>query len=96
MFWQKDPITVALFETHHATVAPPLALFDRVNAGEGRTGQLAPLRQGPPIFLSVLPVGQMAGLGPWETNIPVPRMQETGNGISSDWLGSMGRPLYCV
>ena len=64
---RKDPTTVALFETHHATVTPRLASLERTDASFRRADQLAALRQGPPVDQSVPPWGQTAGVGPWET-----------------------------
>jgi len=64
---QKDPITVALFETHHTPVTPRLAALERTDASLWRAGQLAPLKQGPPADESVPPLGQTAGVGPWVT-----------------------------
>jgi len=69
---QKDPTTVALFETHHAIVTSHLASWERTDARLRRAGQLAEpvlslaegLKQGPPIDESVPPLGQTAGVGP--------------------------------
>ena len=59
---QKDPITVALFETHHATVTPRPVSLDWTDASHGRAGQLAVLKQGPPRNKSVGPGGRAAGV----------------------------------
>jgi len=75
---QKDPIKVALFETHQALLTPRLASWERTDANLRRAGQLAPLKQGPPTDESVPPVGQPAGVGPWETNIARIQMKEEG------------------
>jgi hypothetical protein len=75
---QKDPITVALFETHYATVTPRLASLEGTDASLQRADQLAPLKQGPPADKSVLSLSQTAGVGPWETNISVTHMKERG------------------
>ena len=63
---QKDPITVALFETHHATVTPRPVLSEWTDANLRRAGQLAALKQGPPSDLSVRQGGRAAGVGQWE------------------------------
>jgi len=68
---QKDPTTVALFETHHAQVTPRLASLERTGPCLRRADQLALLQQGPPPDTSVPPLGQAAGVGPWKTNISV-------------------------
>ena len=60
---QKDPTTVALFETHHTLVTPHPASSDKTNAGHGRADQLAALAQGPPVHESVHPRGRKAGVG---------------------------------
>ena len=68
---QKDPTTVALFETHHATVTPRPASSDKSNAGHERAGQLAELvlslleglKQGPPVDRSVRLWDRAAGAG---------------------------------
>jgi len=64
---QKGPITVALFETHQATVMPRLASLERTDASLRRADQLAELRQGPPADESVPPWVQTASVRPWET-----------------------------
>ena len=51
--WQKDP---KLFSPRSAT-------FNRADASNGGEAQLAGLRQGPPLDLSVSPVGRSAGGG---------------------------------
>ncbi len=77
-------------------LTPRLALLEGTDANLRRADQLAPLTQGPPVDESVPPLGQTAGVGPWEPNISLTHMKETGKVISSDWQGCMGRPLYCV
>jgi hypothetical protein len=62
LFRQKDPITVALFETHHATVTPRPASFNGTDANFWRADQLAALKQGPPNNKSVHPAGRAAGV----------------------------------
>ena len=59
---QKDPITVALFETHHATVTPHPASLNGTDDHPRRADQLAALRQGPPNNKSVHPWGRSAGV----------------------------------
>ncbi len=79
LLWrQKDPIKVALFETHQALLTPRLASWERPDANLRRAGQLAPLKQGLPTAESVPPVGQTAGVGPWETNMAGIQMKEEG------------------
>ena len=75
---QMDPITVALFETHHTLVTPRLASLERTDASLRRADQLAPLKQGPPADEGVPPLGQTAGVGPWEMKISVTHMKERG------------------
>jgi hypothetical protein len=52
-------------------VTPRLASLER-------TDQLAPLKQGPPADESVPPLGQAAGVGPWEPNLSGTHMKERG------------------
>jgi len=59
LFWQKDP----------KPVTPRLASLALADANLWRADQLAALKQGPPADKSVLPLGQTAGVGPWEMNI---------------------------
>ena len=47
-------------------VTPRLALLEGTDASLRRADQLAPLKQGPPPDKSVPPVGQTAGVGPWD------------------------------
>ncbi len=63
---QKDPTTVALFETHHATVTPRPGTSEWTYANHRRAGQLAALKQGPPSDVSVRPGRRAAGCGQWE------------------------------
>ena len=48
-------------------LTPRLASLERTNASLRRAGQLAPLKQGPPADESIPPLGQTAGVRPWET-----------------------------
>ncbi|HNP31317.1 MAG TPA: hypothetical protein PKK23_19885 [Nitrospirales bacterium] len=50
-------------------MTPRLALLGGTDASLRRADQLAPLKQGPPTDESVLPLGQTAGVGPWEMNL---------------------------
>ena len=61
-----DPITVALFETHHATVTPRQVTSEWTDANHRRAGQLAALKQGPPSDAGVRPGRRAAGVGQWE------------------------------
>jgi hypothetical protein len=54
------------------------ASFNGTDANLRRAGQLATLKQGPPVDESVPPLGQTAGVGTWETNISVTQMKEKG------------------
>ena len=58
--------------------APCLASLVRMDANLGRADQLASLKQGPPTDESVPPLSQTAGVGPWETNISVTHMKNSG------------------
>ncbi len=76
LFRQKDP----------KPLTPRLASWERPDANLRRAGQLAErvlsliegLKQGLPTAESVPPVGQTAGVGPWETNIVGIQMKEEG------------------
>jgi hypothetical protein len=69
LLWrQKDP----------KPLTPRLASWERRDAHLRRAGQLAPLKQGQPTDESVPPLGQPAGVGPWETNIAGIQMKEEG------------------
>jgi len=59
-------------------LTPRLASLERTDVSLGRAVQLASLKQGPPADESVPPLGQTAGVGPWETNISVTHMKESG------------------
>ena len=48
-----------------------------MDANPRKAGQLAGLKQGPPVDESVPPLGQIAGVGPGETNIAVTHLKET-------------------
>jgi hypothetical protein len=63
---QKNPIPVALFETHQATVPPRPVSSEWTDAKHRRAGQLTVLKQGPPSDVSVRPGGRAAGVGQWE------------------------------
>jgi len=78
LFRQKDPTTVALFETHHVRVTPHPASFNEMDARRGRASQLAALKQGSPAHESVHSEGRAAGVGPWEANIAGIPMKERG------------------
>jgi len=54
---QKEPTTVALFETHHATVTPRPASFNELDARNGRASQPAAPKQGSPDHLDRPPRG---------------------------------------
>jgi len=56
LFRQKDP----------KPCSPSLATSHRADAGDGGAAQLARLKQGPPMDLSVSPVGQPAGEGVYD------------------------------
>ena len=66
LFRQKDP----------KPLTPRLASWERTDANLRRAGQLAPLKQDPPMDESVPPLGQTAGVGPWEINIAGIQMKE--------------------
>ncbi len=51
------------------TIDAPSGSLEGTDASLRRADQLAPLTQGPPTDESVPPLGQTAGVGPWETNI---------------------------
>jgi len=51
-------------------LTPRLASFERTDASLRRADQLASLTQGPPADESVPPLGQPAGVGPWERDEP--------------------------
>lgn len=53
---QKDP----------KPLTPRPSLLDWTDAKHRKAGQLAPLRQGPPIDEDVRPWGRAAGVGQWE------------------------------
>ena len=57
-------------------LTPRLVSLERMDASLRRADQLAPLKQGPPADESVPPLGQTAGVRPWETNKSVPHMKE--------------------
>jgi len=59
-------------------LTPRLASWERTDANLRRAGQLALLTQGPSIAESVPPVGQPAGVGPWEANIAGIQLKEEG------------------
>ena len=61
LFRQKDPTTVALFETRHAQTPRPVT-SEWADASHGRAGQLAVLKQGPPRDESVRPEGRVVGV----------------------------------
>ncbi|MDH3771196.1 MAG: hypothetical protein OET79_09470, partial [Nitrospirota bacterium] len=63
-------------------LTPRLVSLERTDASLRRADQLAPLKQGPPADESVPPLGQTAGVEPWETNTSVTHMKE-GGGINS-------------
>jgi hypothetical protein len=63
-------------------LTPRLASLVQMDASLGRADQLAVLKQGPPAYESVPPLGQTAGVGPWETNISVTHMKESGTTFS--------------
>ena len=76
MFWQKAP----------KPVTPRLASWEEMDASLRRAVQLAEpvlsliegLTQGPPADESVPPLGQTAGVEPWETNLSGTHMNERG------------------
>jgi hypothetical protein len=51
LFWQKDP----------KPFPPRSAQFHRADANNGEAAQLAGLKQGPPLDLSVSPIGRPEG-----------------------------------
>ena len=55
-----------------------LASLEGTDASLRRAAHLAPLTQGTPADESVPPLGQTAGVGPWEANISVTHMKEGG------------------
>jgi len=59
-------------------LTPRLVSLERTDASLRRADQLAPLKQGPPADESVPPLGQTAGVEPWETNISVTHKKERG------------------
>jgi hypothetical protein len=59
-------------------LTPRVAALERMDASLRRADQLAPLKQGPPADKSVPPLGQTAGVGPWETNLSRTHMKERG------------------
>ena len=60
------------------TIDAPSGSLEGTDARLRRADQLAPLTQGPPVEESVPPLGQTAGVGPWEPNISVTHMKEGG------------------
>ena len=60
-------------------LTPRLVSLERMDASLRRADQLAPLKQGPPADESVPPLGQTAGVGPWEPNISVTHKKERGS-----------------
>ena len=70
--------TIVVEEKDPKPVTPHLPLLERTDADLRRAGQLAVLKQGPPVDESVPPLGQTAGVGTWETNILLTQMKETG------------------
>jgi len=68
LFWQKAP----------KPLTPRLALLEGTDANLRRADQLAPLTHGPLVDESIPPLGQTAGVGPWEPNISVTHMKEGG------------------
>ncbi len=68
LFRQKDP----------KPLTPRLASWERTDATLRRAGQLAPLTQGLPTDERVPPLGQTAGVGPWERKSSGIQMKEEG------------------
>ena len=60
-------------------LTPRLVSLERMDASLRRADQLAPLKQGPPADESVPPLGQTAGVGPWEPNLSVTHKKERGS-----------------
>jgi len=68
------------------TIDAQSASFNGTDGNLRRAGQLTEsilshiegLKQGPPVDESVLPLGQTAGVGTWETNISAAQMKENG------------------
>jgi hypothetical protein len=60
-------------------LTPRLVSLERMDASLRRADQLAPLKQGPPTDESVPPLGQKAGVGPWEPNLSVTHKKERGS-----------------
>ena len=69
--------TIVVEEKDPKPVTPHLPLLERTDADLRRAGQLAALKQSPPVDESVPPLGQTAGVGTWETNILLTQMKET-------------------
>jgi hypothetical protein len=70
--------TIVVEEKGPKPLTPHLPLLERTDADLRMEGQLAALKQGPPVDESVPPLGQTAGVGTWETNISLTQMKETG------------------
>ena len=60
-------------------LTPRLVSLERMDASLRRADQLAPLKQGPPADESVPPLGQTAGVGPWEPNLSMTHKNERGS-----------------